>query len=77
MFDHVGIQDGRRSAARIRCVLPARAQADRVLPRSSGILVGTLLAVGIAGRKGFPLFGFWIGPAGGQETRELHVAFTR
>ena len=35
--------------------------------------VGDSSAVGIAGRKGFP--GFWVGPAGGPETRELHIAF--
>ena len=71
MFDHVGIQAADVDAAvafYLKVFSPIGFTEVMRHP------VGGSAAVGIAGRKGFPAF--WIGPAGGDETRELHIAFT-
>jgi catechol 2,3-dioxygenase-like lactoylglutathione lyase family enzyme len=70
MFDHVGIQAADVDAAvafYLRVFEPLGFTEVRRHP------VGDSAVVGIAGRRGFP--GFWIHPAGGDETREIHIAF--
>ncbi|HEU4997642.1 MAG TPA: VOC family protein [Lapillicoccus sp.] len=71
MFDHVGIQAADVDAAvafYLRVFGPIGFTEVMRHP------VGESAAVGIAGRRGFPAF--WIGPSGGDETRELHIAFS-
>jgi catechol 2,3-dioxygenase-like lactoylglutathione lyase family enzyme len=70
MFDHVGIQAADVDAA---VAFYLRVFGPIGFTEVARHPVGDSFAVGIAGRKGFP--GFWVGPAGGEETRELHVAF--
>ena len=70
MFDHVGIQAADVDAA---VAFYLRVFGPIGFTEVVRHPVGDSFAVGIAGRKGFP--GFWVGPAGGAETRELHIAF--
>ena len=70
MFDHVGLQ-----AADVDAAVAFYLQVFGPIGFTEVVRhpVGDSSAVGIAGRKGFP--GFWVSPAGGPETRELHIAF--
>jgi predicted enzyme related to lactoylglutathione lyase len=71
MFDHVGIQAADVDAA-VTFYLEVFGPIG--FREAARYPAGESSVVGIAGRKGFP--GFWIGPPGGPETRELHIAFT-
>jgi catechol 2,3-dioxygenase-like lactoylglutathione lyase family enzyme len=71
MFDHVAIQAADVEAAVAFYVRVFKAIGFTEVTRHP---VGDSSVVGIAGRRGFP--GFWIGPAGGEETREIHIAFS-
>ncbi len=71
MFDHVGIQ-----AADVDAAVSFYLKVFGPLGFTEAIRypVGPTSVVGLAGRRGFPAF--WIGPADGEETREIHLAFT-
>ena len=71
MFDHVGIQATDVDAS---VAFYLRVFGPIGLTESARYPAGPTSVVGISGRGGFP--GFWIGPSDGEETRELHIAFT-
>ncbi len=71
MFDHVGIQAADVDAA-VAFYLEVFGPIG--FSEAARYPVGPSSVVGLAGRQGFP--GFWIGPSGGGETRELHIGFT-
>jgi catechol 2,3-dioxygenase-like lactoylglutathione lyase family enzyme len=71
MLDHIGVQaaDVEASVAfYLRVFAPLGMRELLRFPRGEGLVVG------VAGPDGVP--GFWLSPAGGSETRELHIAFT-
>ena len=70
MLDHVGVQVADVDALVAFYLRTFAALGLREMMRYP---VGDSAAVGIAGADGFPHF--WLSPAGGSETRELHVAF--
>ena len=70
MLDHLGIQvaDVEASLAfYLRTFAPIGMREVMRYP------VGDAFVVGLSGPDGLP--DFWLGPTGGSETRELHVAF--
>ena len=70
LLDHLGIQvaDVEASVAfYVRVFAPLGVREAMRYP------VGDSFAVGLCGPDGFPHF--WLSPASGAETRELHVAF--
>lgn len=71
MFDHVGIQAADVDEA---VAFYLKVFAPLGFTEAARYPVGSSSVVGLAGRLGFP--GFWVGPAQGAETRELHIAFT-
>ncbi len=70
MLDHLGVQVADVDAS---VAFYVRTFASLGLQEAMRFPVGDSAAVGIAGEDGFPHF--WLSPAGGAETRELHVAF--
>ena len=70
MLDHLGVQ-----AADVEAALAfyLRAFAPLGLHEIMRHAVPEGLVVGLGGPDGFPTF--WLSPASGTETRELHVAF--
>lgn len=71
MFDHVGVQVADvESSVRFY----SRVFAPLGLHEVVRFPVGDSCVVGLAGPGGPPRF--WLSPAAGAETRELHVAFT-
>jgi catechol 2,3-dioxygenase-like lactoylglutathione lyase family enzyme len=70
MFDHVGIQAADVDAAVAFYLRVFGAIGFSEIMRYP---LGTSEVVGIGNRDGVPRF--WIGPAEGTETRELHIAF--
>jgi predicted enzyme related to lactoylglutathione lyase len=71
MFDHVGIQAADVDAA---VAFYLKVFGPIGFTEAARYPAGESSVVGIAGRTGFP--GFWVGPSGGPETRELHIAFS-
>lgn len=71
MFDHVGIQAADVDAA---VAFYLRVFGPIGFTEAARYPAGPTFVVGLAGRQGFP--GFWVGPSDGEETRELHIAFT-
>lgn len=71
MLDHLGVQvaDVEASASFYRSLLAPLGIAEGVR-----FPVGESAVVGLAGAERTPTF--WLSPAQGVETRELHVAFT-
>lgn len=70
MLDHVGVQVADVNASLdfyLRAFGPIGMREVMRFP------VGESFVVGLAGPHGTP--DFWLSPAGGSETRELHVAF--
>jgi catechol 2,3-dioxygenase-like lactoylglutathione lyase family enzyme len=71
MIDHLGIQVADVTAALefyLRVFEPIGIREAMRFPYDGSLVVG------LAGPGGIPQF--WLSPAGGSETRELHVAFT-
>lgn len=71
MLDHISVQVSDVAAATdyyLRVFAPLGIREAMRFERDGG------LAVGLCGSDGAPKF--WLGPAGGPPTRELHVAFT-
>ena len=70
LLDHVGLQ-----VADVEASVAFYLQTFSVLGlwEAARHPVGDSHAVGIAGEDGFPHF--WVSPAAGPETRELHLAF--
>lgn len=70
MLDHIGLQvaDVEASLAfYLRAFAPIGIREVMRFPHGDGFVVG------LSGPDGRPEF--WLGPTGGRETRELHVAF--
>jgi catechol 2,3-dioxygenase-like lactoylglutathione lyase family enzyme len=70
MIDHFGIQVADVEAS---LAFYLRAFGPIGMREMMRFPVGGTFVVGLAGPDGSP--DFWLGPAGGAETRELHVAF--
>ena len=69
MIDHLGIQVADVEAS---LAFYLRTFAPLGLRELMRFPVGSSFAVGLAGPEGFP--DFWLSPAAGPETRELHLA---
>jgi catechol 2,3-dioxygenase-like lactoylglutathione lyase family enzyme len=71
MIDHLGVQ-----VANVEASLAFYLQTFAAigLREAMRFPVGDSFVVGLSGADGIP--GFWLSPAAGPETRELHVAFT-
>jgi catechol 2,3-dioxygenase-like lactoylglutathione lyase family enzyme len=70
VLDHVGVQVADVQASLdfyLRCFAPLGFREFRRFP------VGNSFVVGLVGPAGMPQF--WLSPAAGAETRELHLAF--
>ena len=70
MLDHLGVQIGDVEASLafyLGALAPLGVHEALRFPVDGGFVVG------LAGRDGVPQF--WLSPARGRETRELHVAF--
>jgi len=70
MFSHIGVQVGDVEASLafyLRTFAPIGMREVRRFPGGDGLVVG------LSGPDGVPHF--WLSPAAGSETRELHVAF--
>lgn len=70
MIDHLGVP-----VANVEASLAFYLQTFEAvgLREAMRFPAGDSFVVGLCGPDGFP--GFWLSPAAGQETRELHVAF--
>lgn len=71
MLDHVGVQVGDVEASLalyLSVFAPIGMREAMRIPHD-----GSVVAVGLAGPDGVP--SFWLSPAEGAESRELHVAF--
>lgn len=70
MIDHLGVQ-----VANVEGSLAFYLQTFAAigLREAMRFPYGDSIVVGLSGADGVP--GFWLSPAAGQETRELHVAF--
>jgi catechol 2,3-dioxygenase-like lactoylglutathione lyase family enzyme len=71
MIDHLGVQ-----VANVEASLAFYLQTFAAigLREAMRFPYGDSIIVGLSGADGIP--GFWLSPAAGPETRELHVAFT-
>ena len=71
MIDHLGVQ-----VANVEASLAFYLQTFAAigLREAMRLPFGDSFVVGLCGADGIP--GFWLSPAAGPETRELHVAFT-
>ena len=71
MIDHLGVQ-----VANVEASLAFYLQTFAAigLREAMRFPLGDSFVVGLSGADGIP--GFWLSPAAGPETRELHVAFT-
>lgn len=71
MIDHLGVQ-----VANVEASLAFYLQTFAAigLREAMRFPYGDSIVVGLSGADGIP--GFWLSPAAGPETRELHVAFT-
>ena len=71
MIDHLGVQ-----VANVEASLAFYLQTFAAigLREAMRFPAGDSFVVGLSGADGIP--GFWLSPAAGPETRELHVAFT-
>lgn len=71
MIDHLGVQVANVEAS-VAFYLQTFAAIG--LREEMRFQKGDFLVVGLSGPDGIPHF--WLSPAAGQETREIHVAFT-